>query len=436
LPTSHAARGQHPLRRNNVFALAVCCLIGLLPLACGDGNDHQDPRLTAQTSLLPEFAHSTLVRLNTASLARAVQSGKEIQLPFALIGGGTANRKVQLTLRNLRATDLTSFVLKDGDAGTGTTMPLPPPATYQGRVRNGGSANLTVTDSAVEGSMLTIDGWSFIEPLEPLLRLRNVSPDTRAQLLKKYNHVIYNVRDFGAHVALNDDPGPPQPVGAQKPTGQLVMSMVADGDKELLRAYPLDSVMPFWLKQETLLNSVDWLYNCIEPDANADNAYADCGNGLYGGSNAFQATVRIDRLEVWTTGGPDSDDAAIELQQSITATHQASPVCCGEPHTAGHSSLVHFFSGRGFADRSGEAWGVGGVNYYGPRCLLTNGDKECHHGISQLVPTRSPNFTFHGNAFSNRRSSRTRSVTTTTHQKCSPMSARCAGSSRRNAGTA
>jgi hypothetical protein len=349
--------------------------------------------------VLPEFAHSTLVRLNTASLARAVQSGKEIQLPFAFIGGGTANRKVQLTLRNLRDTNLTSFVLKNGDAGTGTTMPLPLPATYQGRVRNRGSANFTITDSAVEGSMLTTDGWSFIEPLEPLLRLRNVSPDTRAQLLKKYNHVVYNVRDLGTQVLLNDDPGPPQPVGAQKPTGQLLMSMVADGDKELLRAYPLDSVMPFWLKQETLLNSIDWLYNCVEPEANADNAFADCGNDLDGGSNAFQATVHIDRLEVWTTGGPDSDLAAIELQQSITATHQASPVCCGEPHTAGHSSLVYFFSGREFEDRSGEAWGVGGVNYYGPRCLLSNGDKECHHAISQLVPATHSTFTFHGNAF-------------------------------------
>jgi len=399
MPTSHAARGQHSLRRENIFALTLCCLVALLPLACGDGNHDQNPQFTAQTSALPEFAHSTLVRLNTASLARAVQAGKEIQLPFAYIGGGTANRKVQLTLRNMRAADLAAYVLKNGNAGTGTSAPLPPPATYQGRVRNGGSANFTLTESVVEGSMLTIDGWSFIEPLEPLLRLRNVSPDTRAQLLKRFNHVVYNVRDLGGHVLLNDDPGPSQPVGAKKPSGQLVMSMVADGDPELLRAYPLDSVMPFWLKQETLLNSVDWLYNCIEPEANADNAYADCGNDFDGGSNAFQATVRIDRLEVWTTGGPDSNRADISLEQSITMTHQASPVCCGEPHTAGHSSLVHFFSGRGFEDRAGEAWGTGGVNNYGPGCFSTT-DRDCHHAISQLVPTGAgSNFTFHGNVF-------------------------------------
>jgi len=33
MPTSHAARGQHSLRRENIFALTLCCLVALLPLA-------------------------------------------------------------------------------------------------------------------------------------------------------------------------------------------------------------------------------------------------------------------------------------------------------------------------------------------------------------------------------------------------------------------
>src|SRR5262249_60992428 len=97
---------------------------------------------------------------------------------------------------------------------------------------------------------------------------------------------------------------PPGVRGARRPPTPLVMPIVADGDAALFRAYPLDSVMPFWLKQETLLNAVDWLYNCIEPAANGNNAYASCGNDFDGGSNGFQARLRIDRLEVWTTGGP------------------------------------------------------------------------------------------------------------------------------------
>jgi hypothetical protein len=33
-------------------------------------------------------------------------------------------------------------------------MPLPPPATYQGKVRDGGVAVFTINDAVVEGSML------------------------------------------------------------------------------------------------------------------------------------------------------------------------------------------------------------------------------------------------------------------------------------------
>ena len=394
MPTLHAARVKRPLRRGKVAALVFCCTIGLLPpLACGD--EHQnDQRQETFNNPLSEFEHSTLVRLNTAALARAVRTGREIRLPFARAGGKTVKRKVRLTLRNLRSRDLTEFVLKDGDAGSGSSMPLPAPATYQGKVRDGGVAIFTITAAAVEGSMLVApDGWSFIEPLEPLLRLRNMSPDERERLLKKYNHVVYNTRDLLGSVTLNDDPGtPPAPVGPLQPPSPLVMSIVADGDAALFRAYPLDSVMPFWLKQETLLNAVDWLYNCVEPDANANNAYANCGNDFDGGSNGFQARVRIDRLEVWTTGGPESSRRHEVLEQSISMTHQSSPLCCDDPHTAGQSSLVHFFSARGFEDGAGEAFGVGGLNHYGDLCSDTTIAKKCHHAVSQLVPSTSNRF--------------------------------------------
>jgi hypothetical protein len=179
------------------------------------------------------------------------------------------------------------------------------------------------------------------------------------------------------------------------------MSIVADGDVGLLRAYPLDSVMPFWLKQESLLNAVDWFYNCLEPEANADNAYANCSNDFDGGSNAFQARVRIDRLEVWTSGGPESGVVGEVRKQSETMTHQSSPVCCGPPHTAGRSSLVHFFSGRGFTNGAGEASGIGGINEYGVPCSTPGVTGRCHHAVSQLVPN-PPDvavYTFDGNAF-------------------------------------
>ncbi len=394
------ARARQSPRLGKVSAVIVCCIIGLLPLAYADGAQNAGPPKTSDNPL-NEFPHSTLIRLNTAALAHAVRAGREIQLPFGRPGGEVVKRKVQLTLRNLRSADLTEFVLKDGVAGSGSSVPLPPPATYQGKVRDGGVAVFTITEAAIEGSMLVApDGWSFIEPLEPLLRLRNVEPAQRERLLKKFNHVVYNTSDLLGSVSLNDDLGGlPTAVSSVNPHLPLVMSIVADGDAGLFRAYPLDSVMPFWLKQETLLNAIDWLYNCVEPDANADNAYANCGNDFDGGSNGFQARVRIDRLEVWTAGGPDASTRNAVLRQSISMTHQASPLCCGPPHTAGLSSLVHFFSGKGFEDGAGEAAGIGGLNYDGDHCFDTTLEFKCNHAVSQLVPSPVSQYTFHGNAF-------------------------------------
>jgi hypothetical protein len=186
-----------------------------------------------------------------------------------------------------------------------------------------------------------------------------------------------------------------EPVPSPTPSMPLVLSIVADGDAALYRAYPLDSVMPFWLKQETILNSVDWLYNCVEPDTNAGNGYARCDNDFDGGTNAFQVRLRIDRLEVWTSGGPDSPSRDGTLRQSISMTHQASPPCCGDPHTAGESNLVHFFSGTAFVDGSGLAAGEGGLNYYGPFCFDPGPLFRCHHAVSQIVPGNG----FRGTAF-------------------------------------
>jgi hypothetical protein len=77
----------------------------------------------------------------------------------------------------------------------------------------------------------------------------------------------------------------------------LVLSVGLDGDDAFYRAYPPDSVMPFWLKGEAMFNVLDWLLNCGEPDAYAGNVYARCGNDFEGGSNGFRARVRLDRLE-------------------------------------------------------------------------------------------------------------------------------------------
>jgi len=166
-------------RRNGVCtALVLSASLALLPLGCGS-DDKSQGNNDEQTleEALRRIGRVKAIQLDTAAIAAAVQAGKPVELPFARPKAKLVEREVQLTVRNLRNPALTEFVLKDGNAGSFSRMPLPPPATYQGKVTGGGTAVFTVTDEAIEGSMLVApDGWAFIEPLEPQLRLRNVEP--------------------------------------------------------------------------------------------------------------------------------------------------------------------------------------------------------------------------------------------------------------------
>jgi hypothetical protein len=340
------------------------------------------------------------VKLDTRLIAATVRAGRPVQLPFVDLGNHLTIATVRLTPHSLRGPGLTVADLKDGVSNSYRTIPLPPPATYQGRVNpKPGVAVLTIDDRVVEGNILMApDGWSIIEPLEPQLRQRGVDAQQREAVLRVYDHIVYNVRLLHErHIAVDADliHGAPPILGHERVApAQLVATAVADGDDALYRAYPPDSVMPFWLKEETLFNSLDWLLSCIEPEADPANAYARCDNGFDGGHGQFQVRVQLDRLETWVAGGPSSTSRERLLRESARQTHQASPPCCGPPHTAGRASFVSFFSGRTLAEGAGLA-SVSGLAVYAPSCFSDSSDYLCHHALSQLTPGGE----FPGNAF-------------------------------------
>jgi hypothetical protein len=375
------------------IGMVVLCLLGGYGRA---GNAAAGTAVPALAALEPFH----LVKLDTAAIAAAVRAGAPVRLPFVTQNDTLTTVQVRLALRNLRSRSLTVADLKNGVGKTFRTITLPPPATYQGRVVDKeGVAVLTVNPQVVEGNILIApdgNGWSIIEPLEPQLRLHGVDAARRAALLRDYNHIVYNVRTQHQHVKVDADLYHGAAAAAHRkaaaPT-QLVVSTVGDGDDAFVRAYPLDSVMPFWLKEETLFNSLDWLFNCIEPAANSANSFALCDNPFDGGADGFRASVQLDRLEGWEAGGPNSADRDELLRQSARETHQAAPPCCGPPHTAGRSALVFFFSGRTLQPGAGVA-SVAGLDVYGDSCFS---DREylCHHALTQVTPSAG----FPGNAF-------------------------------------
>ena len=374
-------------------ALALC----LSACSAHEGSSTAD-RIVAKALAPIQPFH--VVKLDTVAIAAAVRGGQVVRLPFVTQDNQLTDKAVRLTPRNLRSPSLANADVKNGASKTYRLIRLPPPATYQGRAEGkegGGAAIFTVNERVVEGNILIAqDGWSIIEPLEPQLRLRGVDAQERETVLRYYNHIVYNVRGQNQRVVVDADLfQTSRPINKQTPVAPtpLVVSTVADGDDAFYRAYPPDSVMPFWLKEEALFNVLDWLFNCIEPDANPDNAYTRCDNAFDGGANGFHARVRLDRLEVWEAGGPSSVNRDELLRQSARETHQATPPCCGEPHTAGRSALVFFFSGRTLQPGAGVA-SVEGLAVYGDSCFAEE-DFLCHHALTQVTPSED----FPGNAF-------------------------------------
>ncbi len=371
---------------------AVLCL-----LACG-GNQSRDPADQIAVPALAAIAPYHLVYIDTAAIAAAVHAGRPVELPLVTVDDHLTSAIVRLTLRKLRNPALVVADVKNGVTNTFRTIDLPPPATYQGRLEDRpGAAIFTIDERVVEGNILAAlpGGWSIIEPLEPQLRQRGVNAEQREELLKRFNHIVYNAKAQNEPVKVDADLFPNPKSNRQTPVAPkpVVVTSVADGDDAFYRAYPPDSVMPFWLKEETLYNALDWLFNCVEPEANSDNAFARCDYAFDGGSDGFRARVQLDRLETWEAGGPSSAHREALLRESARATHQATPPCCGAPHTAGRSSLVFFFSGRTLQGGAGVA-SVAGLAVYGDTCFSDTG-YLCHHALAQLTPSAS----FPGNAF-------------------------------------
>jgi len=362
-------------------------LILIATIGCDSNNQSADQILRSVLAYIEPYQP---MQLDTVALASSVKDGENIALPFVKEENILIETEVQLTLRNLRNAELTEAYIKNENDQSFKIVPLEEPATYQGIVLDkDGVAVFTINDQIVEGNILMDpEGWSVIEPLDPLLRQRGVNEADRQMILKKYNHIAYNVRDrIDANFNTDADifGGLESPLTTtEAKAGQLIMSVVADGNTDFYQIYPPDSVMPFWLKEEALLNVIDWLFNCIEPEQNEDNSYALCDNDFDGGSDGFQARVRIDRLEVWIAGGPKSIEREALLHESIRMTHQSDPPCCGEPHTAGRSDLVYFFSGRNLEGGTGVAARVGGLNIY--EGCFDEGLPICHHALSQFVP--------------------------------------------------
>ena len=195
--------------------------IGALALylsACSahSGSSTVDP-IVAKALAAIEPYH--VVKLDTAAIAAAVRNGQIVRLPFVTQDNRLTGANVRLTLRAIRSPTLADVYVKNGVAKTYRSIRLPTPATYQGWVEGRpGAAVFTINERVVEGNILQApdgQGWSIIEPLEPLLRLRGVDAQQREAVLRQYDHIVYNVRAQRQRVLVDADLSP-----ASKPAGR------------------------------------------------------------------------------------------------------------------------------------------------------------------------------------------------------------------------
>lgn len=174
----------------------------------------------------PEITDFRLVKLDTAAMLSALGQGESITLPFVSEAepGGVQSppnrRDVSLTSHNILDGNFSAFLTQNGN--NVIEIELPQLRTYRGiEVGNDESAvilSILPGEGWASGFVLTADGWSLFEPIEPLLTRAGIDPAPFEGALNHYDHLVYNIADVSVDPPHNvGEEGELLPLQAQAP---------------------------------------------------------------------------------------------------------------------------------------------------------------------------------------------------------------------------
>jgi hypothetical protein len=285
----------------------------------------------------PEILVFELVKLDAAAIADAAGQGSLVTLPFAPKTGPLRPVPVSLAAADIRHSQFSVFVL-DGEDPVQVTPP--PSQIFRGKVLGppGSSAVFWIASDAVAGYAIGPGGWSFIEPLEPMLVRLGLTKVEIDQSLAVANHVVYDAGRVLAQAYEHDDSLPGPQVGGQAADPPSVQSSVTIGAWGVLgfrEAWPADPVGLY--RMELVLTMVDDVLSNLVPNHTDGDFSVDL---VYQGAAMWSQTAPC----------PSGATAGAVNSSSTSCTHPAWPG--GEP------DLLHVFAGPSIPDGNGYIRGL------------------------------------------------------------------------------
>jgi len=349
----------------------IALVLALLPLSQAGGADQEMLAGLDETRggepieyrivrwFIPELTEFTLVQLDTQGIAQQVASGAPVELPFAPQEDPGSIELVQMDLapHDLpRASNKMRVLYRIDDGRVFQQFrDLPDPAEYSGVVSgtDNGLGGFIVRDDALLGAImmptpaLEGTGWSFIEPVETMLKRNGARNGAVNRVLQSYNHVVYSTSAVDVSTILDDDDGEPDPGGDDTDGGSHERAPVV----ETASIYLISDTDHFLSRGGDLgLLDVDQIF----PTLYVDIIMSIWEPGPWGSDN-FDINLEIAEQSVWALGGPSSTVPELLLDEIWSIMNWGNEV--------NDYGFVHLFTGKNLDGSTiGKAWRIGGFD--------------------------------------------------------------------------
>jgi hypothetical protein len=332
----------------------------------------------------------TTLRPDTQSILEKARHNLPIDIPFALPGGKVVLRQVLLHPVNIHND------IRDLDTVN----------TFEGTIigeEQESHVSLFITAQKIVGSIFSKDGWSFIEPVVPLLvALGTLDADGVGQLLSKFglessDHIIYNAQDNEFSFDLGRDIASPLgQIETNNPNSNVsgithsngTISVTFDGDSlffshiliatrangNISKAGYKEAAAFVAGKQNTLSAQGAEAINIAGREAEefyealfmqVRPVFLICCREML-----FSVTLVTKSNEIWVKGGPNSDDAQTLLNSMAIF-----------PHT--EADVIHLLTGHDLDGNTlGIAWMAGlGTSSNHSLSTTTRNLNGCHGSL-------------------------------------------------------
>jgi hypothetical protein len=286
---------------------------------------------------VPEMLSFELVRLDVDGILTGARAGRPAPLPFVPPDGALRAVPVELSAVSIRAQGFRAFRV-DGDVAQ--PVPAPAPHTYRGQILGGGGGRALLSlrpGRGVEGYLMGPGGWSYVEPLAPMLfRLGKTSAEIDAAL-QIADHLAFSAADVVPLSYDHDDDPVSKILNGLPPPGEVQSTITIGlwGVMGYPEQFPSDA--DAYAEMELVITMLNDVLSDLVPN------HTDAGFTV----NLSIASTAVSSV---TAACPMGTSAQAVMNSSITCDHSF----LGSPEPA----LVHVFTGPAIGGGYGTIRGL------------------------------------------------------------------------------